>query len=640
MKKPEPSLPRLLNDPAADELPPGAPSILHPDLAEKLRALPPRPGVYLMRDARRRVLYVGKATSLRSRVRSYFQGGGQLSARIRWMVSRVADLETIVVDSEMEALLLECNLIKRHRPYFNVKYRDDKKYPTLEVSTGEAFPRLRITRHPRGGAHRSFGPFPDAGALRRTRTLLQRVFQIRTCRVDMSRIESRPCLDHHLKLCTAPCTRAVDEGAYGRQVEAALEFLEGHTDRLSARLRQELEQEAQALNFERCARIRDMLADLDTVRTRQKVVLERPDDEDYVALTPAGELACAFVMQVREGKLIGQQAWILDSHLGAEGAEVMASFLKQRYGEGAPPPPRRILVSCLPEEADLLTRWLSSRRPGGAVELREPQRGDKRRLMELCQLNASQRLEQELAVPSRFDLRSQALEELARALGLAHPPWRIEGFDISNLHGRQAVGSMVVFEHGLPRRSHYRRFKIRGAQTPDDYRMMGEVLERRFMDAEGPRSQERERAFPTLPDLLVVDGGKGQLSVARGVLERCGLAHRVPLAALAKQQEEIFLWGEQEPVRLPMDSQGLLLITHLRDEAHRFAIRYHRELRGRTVSTSQLDGLPGVGEERKRRLLRHFGSLERLMGATEAELAEVEGIGPRLASRIHRGLHG
>lgn len=638
MSTEDPLPPRTLGDPLADHLPAEAPTVVHPDLAEKIRTIPELPGVYLMRDGRRRVLYVGKSASLRSRVRSYFQSGGDLSARIRWMVRQVADVETIVVDSEMEALLLENNLIKRHRPYFNVKYRDDKRYPMLEVSTGEEYPRLRLVRRPHSPKHRYFGPFPDAGALRRTRKILQRVFQIRTCNLDMSRKASRPCLDYYIHQCTAPCARLVSAEDYRKAVDGALEFLEGQTSKLLDRLRREMAEEIQALNFERCARLRDMLADLERLLEQQHVVLDTPEDEDYVALTSGKGLACAVVLQVREGKLLGQRDFLLDAHLQAGVPHEVGAFLQQHYAEGSPPP-RRILVTRLPEDADLLSRWLGQRR-GGRVEIRQPRRGEKRRLLAMALKNARQRLHQELAVPSRVDLRAEGLEELRRALNLSHGPWRLECVDISNFHGKQAVGSLVVFEHGLPRRSHYRRFRIRGAQTPDDFRMMGEVLRRRFAAALEPDSAEAERRFPTLPDLLVVDGGKGQLGVAVRVLEELGLSERVPVVGLAKQHEELFVPGVTEPVVLPEDSKARLLITHLRDEAHRFAITYHRELRGRTVRRSALDEVPGIGASRKKALLRHYGSVDRLMSATPEDLARVEGIGPGLAAVLHRHLHG
>jgi len=387
-----------------------------------------------------------------------------------------------------------------------VKYRDDKRYPMLEVSTGEDYPRLRLVRRPHSARHRYFGPFPDAGALRRTRKILQRVFRIRTCNQDMKREVPRPCLDYYIHQCTAPCARLVGPEEYRGQVEAALEFLEGHTSRLLTRLREEMDQQARALNFERCARLRDMLTDLGRLLENQKVVLDTPEDEDYVALTSGEGLACAVVLQVREGKLLGHRDFLLDAQLQAGPAAELAAFLQQHYADGSPPP-RRLLVPTLPEEAPLLAAWLADRR-GGAVEIRQPRRGRKRRLLALAVKNAEQRLGQELAVPSHPDLRGEGLEQLRSALGLPHAPWRLECVDISNFHGKQAVGSLVVFEHGLPRRSHYRRFRIRGPQSPDDFRMMREVLERRFAGALQTEDPEAERRFPHLPDLLVVDGGK------------------------------------------------------------------------------------------------------------------------------------
>jgi excinuclease ABC subunit C len=603
---------------------------ISPEMAARLEGLPDQPGVYLMKDSRGRVLYVGKASSLRSRVRSYFQESADHSARIRWMVSRVADVETVLVDSEIEALILECTLIKRHRPYFNVKYRDDKRYLLLEVTTGETWPRLRLVRRRQNPKSRYFGPFPDAGAVRLTMKVLQGVFQVRTCKGDLARELPRPCLDYYIKLCTAPCTRLVSPEEYRQQVEDALDFLEGRSARLVHRLREEMARQMEALNFERCARLRDMLADLEKVSERQKMVLDSPEDEDYVALASEGLAACAVVLQVRQGKLWGQGHFFLDSRGGAAPPEALGAFLKQYYQDATPPP--RILVSDEPEDADLVARWLSQR-SGRRVEVRRPRRGDRRQLLELAGRNARQRLAEESHRAVRPEARDAALDELQKALGLAEAPWRIEGVDISNLHGKQAVGSLVVFEHGLPRRSHYRHFKIQGPDRPDDYRMMREVLGRRF------RPRHEGDRFSPLPDLLVVDGGKGQLGVAAQVLEELGLAGRVSLAALAKENEWLFVPGASDPVVLPAESGALLLLRHLRDEAHRFALSYHRKLRGKTVRGSVLDGAPGIGPARKKALLKHFGSADRLLAASPEELARVEGMGPALARRLHQFLH-
>jgi len=605
-------------------------------LREKLAVLPERPGVYLMQDSMGRVIYVGKSASLRQRVRSYFAPSSELAPKIRWMVSKVVDFETIVVDSELEALILECNLIKKHRPYFNTKYRDDKRYPLLEVTTGEDFPRLRVVRRPRNPKNRYFGPFPDAGALRRTVTILQKIFQIRTCSLDMQRKQRRPCLDYYIGLCTAPCTRYVEPPAYGQQVEQALLYLEGQSEPLIRRLRSEMASEAEQLNFERCARLRDMLADLERTAQPQKMVSQRPEDEDYLAVASQGELICAQVLQVREGKLLGHRSFLLESPGGSEESEQMAAFFKHYYQQNSFIPPR-ILVSVLPDEVELLSEWLA-RLSGGStrprVEIRLPQRGSKRELMELAEKNARQVLEQESLRPSRgTESRRLALEELQKALLLSRPLWRLECVDISNFQGKQAVGSLVVFEQGLPRKDQYRRFRIRSGDTPDDFRMMREVLTRRFS-----HSPEDRRSFDGLPELLVVDGGKGQLGVAVEVLDELGLRHRVDVCGLAKENEWLFIPGRSEPIILPRTSRALLMVTHLRDETHRFGVSYHRGLRDRQLKKSMLDEVPGIGEGRKQALLRHFGSVRKLLAAGLDELAQVEGVGPKLAEQLHRYL--
>lgn len=601
-------------------------------LSEKLRQLPDSPGVYLHKDKQGRVLYVGKAASLKSRVRSYFQAGNDLSPKLRWMVSRVHDVETILVDSELEALILECNLIKQYRPYFNVKYRDDKRYPMLEVTTGDDYPTLKVVRRARSGKHRYFGPYPDAGALRRTIKILQRVFRLRTCKLDMSKVQERPCLDYYIELCTAPCTRFVSVDDYRAQVDQAIEFLEGHSDALITRLTDEMQAQALALNFERCARLRDMVADLSRIAQKQKIVSRnRNDFEDYIAIESHRDLVVAHVLQVREGKLTGQSSFFLDSHGGADPAEQMSAFLKQYYGANITVP-RRVLVSLWPDDAPVVAEWLEARSQH-RVELRAPQRGDKKQLMELCHKNARQALEAESANPSRFEARRVGLEELRGAIGLEEPPWRLECVDISNTHGKQAVGSLVVFEHGIPRKDQYRRFRIRSGDTPDDFRMMHEVLTRRFRDLSDSRK------FESLPELLVVDGGKGQLGMAVRALRELDLLDRVPVVGLAKENEWIFAPGRPEPIELAPGSKGLALITHLRDEAHRFAITYHRSLRQRKLRQSALDQAPGIGAGRKKALLTHFGSLKGLMAATPEQMAQVEGIGPKLAGQLHHYLH-
>ena len=603
-----------------------------PHLVEKLSQLPDSPGVYLHKDKAGRVLYVGKARSLKSRVRSYFQQGAIHSPRIAWMVSRVHDIEVFLVGSNLESLILECNLIKKYRPYFNVKYRDDKRYPLLEITTSETYPKIRVVRQARNPKNRYFGPYPDAGAMRRTLKVIQKVFQVRTCKIDMGKVAERPCLDYHIELCTAPCTRYVDESTYREQIEAAVDFLEGRSERLISRLQQDMARHAERLDFERCARLRDTLVDVGRIVEKQSVVSSNTkENEDYIGLASRRDTVAVHLLMVRSGKLIEQKSFFLDSHGGAEEAEQMSGFLKEHY-DNPVALPRRLVVSVLPEDHEVLEDWLSER-AGHRVEIRLAQRGEKRKLLELCLKNAHQALEMETVMPSRYESRREGLAELHQALGLEGPPWRIECVDISNSQGKEAVGSMVVFEQGMPKKSEYRKFRITSGDTPDDFRMMHEVLSRRFRDGGQGGNYE------ALPDLLIVDGGKGQLSSACRALEEMGVRGRFPVLGLAKQHEWLFAPGRSEPIILPVGSKGLSLITHLRDEAHRFAITYHRSLRGKASQRSRLDEAPGIGPAKKKSLIKHFGTMKRLMAATPEELSQVEGFGVSSAQRLHSYLH-
>lgn len=610
----------------------GSPTERPAMLTEKLTKLPDSPGVYLHKDKAGRVLYVGKATSLRQRVRSYFQDSANHSPRIRWMVSRVHDVEFYLVESVLEALILECNLIKKFRPYFNVKYRDDKRYPLLEITTSEEFPKIRVVRQARNKKNKYFGPYPDAGAMRRTLKVIQKVFQIRTCKIDMSKVAERPCLDYHIELCTAPCTRYVGREDYAEQVEAAIEFLEGRSERLITKLQADMQTYAANLDFERCARLRDTLADVQRIVEKQRVVLSQSGaDEDYIGLSARRDTVSVHVLCVRESKLLSQKSFFLDSHGEASESEQMSAFLKQHYDTPVTLP-KRLLVSVEPDDREVLEDWLSEK-AGRRVEIRTPQRGEKLQLTQMAVKNARQTLEMETVMPSRYESRRQGLTELREALELQDPPWRIECVDISNTQGKEAVGSLVVFEQGLPKKEQYRIFRIKSGDTPDDFRMMHEVLTRRFADG-GKKEQ-----YEALPDLLVVDGGKGQLSSARRALEEMGMTATVPVVGLAKQHEWIFRPGEKEPTILAPGSKGLSLITHLRDEAHRFAITHHRKLRGKASKKSVLDDAPGVGPAKKKMLMQHFGSVKKLMTATPEQIAEVEGFGVKTARDLHFYLH-
>lgn len=633
-------------------------------LREKLDSIPSKPGVYLMRDKSQRVIYVGKSKCLYNRVRSYFRAGTQHTSRIDLMVSQVNDFEIIVVSSELEALLLENTLIKQYRPYFNVLFRDDKSYPMLEITVSETYPRVRVTRSARHNGSAYFGPYADGSALRDSMSIMKKVFRLRTCKHNIDKPLRRACLDHHMHLCTAPCTRLVSPKEYRQQVSAALDFLNGRSNSLISDLHQQLEKEATLLNYERCAVIRDMLQGLNGVLAQQKVLTGPSTNEDYVTLVADANLNCAVVWQVRQGKLLGQRHFLLDSRLNATAQDTMQAFLQQYYGSGALPP-GRLVVSILPSDYELTITWLNSLR-GKTVEMRVPSRGQKRGILNMATANAQDKLDQELLVPSRSQVRLEALQELGQALALKQQPVRMECMDISNTQGKQPVGSMVVFEYGLPHRTHYRHFKIRSMETPNDFAMMREMLERRFKHAlacqkrlvvsnnellspiddtshsiaENGVQTPFDASLSTLPDLLIVDGGKGQLGVAVEVLERLGLRSRVALAGLAKKQEELFLPGQEQSVCLPVNSPAYLMVTHMRDEAHRFAITHHRKLRQKTVSKSLLDKVPGLGRVRKKAILLHFSDMRNLLAADIEAIKRVPGLGPELAERLYQELHG
>ncbi len=630
--------------------------ITHPALAEKLRDLPHKPGVYLMLDRKQRVIYVGKSSNLRNRVNSYFQTGTQISSRIRWMVSLVDNFETIVVDSEMEALLLENNLIKQHRPFFNVLLRDDKNYPMLEMTLSEPFPRLRLVRRARSPRNRYFGPYTSAKALHHVRKVVQKAFHLRTCSHKLDKPQKAPCLNYHIHLCDAPCTAHISQEDYRELVRGAIDFLEGRTANVIKRLQDEMTLEAERWNYERCAQLRDLISYLEHIYSEQKVMLPQAVDEDYVAIAGDNFQSCAIVWQVRQGKLLGQHSFVLNSQLDREIAETYRAFILQFYDKGQRPP-RRIIVGSVPNEAEQLAQWLSEKR-GRSVRLSSDQRGLRRRILQMALNNAQEHLRQELNSPSQPLVRRQALSDLREALGLTGYPWRMECYDISNTQGKQPVASMVVFEQGLPRRAHYRHFRIQGMDTPNDFAMMKQTLQRRFAhlfpdDQDGRSSAEtlkRSRhlrgkaaavseSLETMPDLLIIDGGKGQLGVAVDVLEQYGLLGTVAVAGLAKQNEELYLPGQSFPVTLDTNSPAYLLVTHIRDEAHRFAITFHRQLRQKTVRHSVLNDIKGLSEAKKIDLLNRFKSLQKLYEATIDDLRGIPGIGSVLAKRIYTNLH-
>ncbi|MDW8255016.1 MAG: excinuclease ABC subunit UvrC [Chloroflexota bacterium] len=612
-------------------------------IQRQLTAVPASPGVYLMRDAAGEILYVGKAINLRNRLRSYFQASASHTPKIRKMVERIADFEFIVTDSELEALILECTLIKRHRPRYNVVMKDDKNYPYLKV-TNEPFPKVVITRRLLDDGARYFGPYADVGSVRRTLDLLNKLFPYRSCDRPITGTDTRPCLDYHIKRCLGPCIGAVDEAGYRDVINQVILFLEGRQEEVIARLRAQMEAAAENLEFERAAALRDQIAAVEKVAERQKVVSAKGEDQDVIAFARNNGEACVQVFFIRNGRLIGREHFILQGTSEEDGKQIVASFVKQFYDQAPEVPPTILLPNRLDEE-QVIEAWLRDKRGGQKVRLQVPKQGDRKKLVELVAENAQQVLEQMRAKWLADDNRNgAALRELADALGLAHPPARIECYDISTIHGTATVASMVVFENGKPKSAHYRRFRIKSVPGNNDYAAMEEVLRRRLkylaapravVAAEGEASTQRSETnfdFPA-PDLILVDGGKGQLSVASDVLRDLGLAS-IPVAALAKEQEALFLPSVSDPVLLPATSPALYLVQRIRDEAHRFAVAYHRKVRSRGAFESELDQVRGIGPRRKKALLRHFGSVKAIREASVDDLAAVVGMTRRLAEKL------
>jgi len=602
-------------------------------IEEKLSLFPEKPGVYLMRDSRSRVLYVGKAASLRNRVRSYFRFGHRQSPKIQALVQHVADLEYIVTDSPVEALILENNLIKEHRPKYNVTLKDDKNYPYLKINVQDPFPRIVVTRSAARDGARYFGPYTRAGAVRETLKLLRRLFPLRTC-TDFVLEKGKPCLNAHISRCPVPCGGLISREAYASLVKEVLLFLEGKGEDLLAQLCRRMEEAASELRFEEAARLRDQIRAVEEVQASQKMASTGLEDQDVAAVAQEGGLACGQVFFVRSGKVVGREHYFLTGAEGLNREQVMTAFVQQYYAR-VDLVPREILLDSGVEDQDLLEKWLSSKR-GGRVYIKVPRRGDRQKLVEMVHKNALAELqEHQLGRRKEEAMTAGALGELQKVLGLAALPERIEAYDISNIQGQDAVGSLVVFSGGRPKPSDYRRFKIRTVSGPDDYRAIKEVLLRRFsrwQEANSPAAGDQS-AFP-LPDLVIIDGGKGQLSAARAVMHQCNVGH-IPAFGLAKEEELLFREKDSHPLVLPRDSEGLRLLQRLRDEAHRFAVAYHRQLRDLVQKRSLLDEVPGIGPKRKRALLRQFGSVNLLRSASLAELALVEGMDKKTAKALY-----
>jgi excinuclease ABC subunit C len=610
-----------------------------PELTATLANLPDRPGVYLMKDAGGVVLYVGKAQSLRHRVRSYWQRQTVRSAadvhRIRQVIDKVADIEVTEVDSVSEALLLEANLIKRFKPRFNIRLKDDKSYPYIKITLGDDFPRVERTRKLPNDGSRYFGPYASASSVDEAMNLVRRLFPFRTCTIDIKdgvRALPRPCLLYHIKRCQGPCIEAVSKAAYRRDINQVELFLEGNADALVAGLRHEMGFAAEEQQYEKAAVVRDKIRAIERTMESQKMAAFARTELDLAALARKDDQAAVQLFVVRNGKMLGRDVFFLDAHHDVGDDEVLGSFLEQYYARATSVPREVLVPRSLADTADL-EAFLSTRR-GSGVRIRTPQRGEKRALMELATRNAAEALAREAARWLADEGRTLgALEELAMALGLVGPPLRIECYDISNFQGRDSVGSMVVFEDGRPRSGEYRRFRIKTVEGANDFASHQEVLRRRFRrTASGEEGHEEELRW-AMPDLVIVDGGRGQVSAAKEVLDELGL-HDLPLAGLAKEREELVLPDRAEPVLLPVTSQALYLVQRLRDEAHRFAITYHRNLRAKRSTRSAFDDLPGVGPKRRRELLKVFGSAKRVREAPVEQIAAVPGISRALAEKI------
>jgi excinuclease ABC subunit C len=641
-------------------------------LSERLAALPRQPGVYLMKDSQGRVLYVGKAGVLRNRVRSYFGAQTDMRPTTRAMVARIADFEYIVTASEKEALLLESNVLKEHRPRYNIKLRDDKQYLYLKIGKQQKFPRVYTARHTADDGARYFGPYTNAQALRETIKHLQRLFQFRTCALDMEKTYKRPCLLFHIKRCSGPCIRAVDEGGYAKGIDELIWFLEGKHEQVIDQLETDMAAAAEALEFERAASLRDRLQSAQKVAEKQRITSVGRGDLDAVAFAQEDGEVAAQVFTVRDDKIVGREEFVLQDADGAATGEILSQFLQQYYDRATYVPPT-ILVPETVESEETIEAWLADRR-GGKVKLEVPQRGPKKQLLDLVAQNAGEALERMKLKWLQDERKTRgAVRELGEALDLPDPPRRIECYDISHIQGTSTVASLVVFEDGRPARHAYRRFRIKAGDQNDDFASMYEVITRRFRRAVAgspPKEEEDaetlaqkaeatgvvpenageagledpeeapsrdDKGWGILPDLVIIDGGKGQLGAALQAMQDVN-APTIPTVGLAKEREEIFRRGHSDPILLPRTSQALYLVQRIRDEAHRFAVTYHQLVRKKRMVGSRLDTVAGIGPKRKKALIQRFGSVAGIKQASDEELRAMPGITDEILERLREQL--
>ena len=620
---------------------------MEPSRAVKLlAATPTKPGVYIMRDAAGAVLYVGKAANLRNRLRSYFGAPADLSIKVLEMMPRVEDFEYIVTASEAEALLLENNFIKSNKPRFNIRLKDDKSYPYIKVTLQEDWPRLDITRRVNQDGARYFGPFASASSMRKTLALLKRLFPYRSCTKAITGTDPRPCLEYYIHRCVAPCVGLVNKEQYRQVIDQVCLFLEGKQEAVLRQLQAEMQTASDGQAFERAAVVRDQIQAIERVAQEQKAVSLDRQDQDVIAVAQDGDEAWVEIFFIRQGKLSGRDNFMLEGARGEPAATVLGEFAAQYYASAAHLP-GEILLQHQPEDAESL-RALASARRGKPVAIKTPIRGDRKKLMDMVATNAREGLEQRrVRWMADHQKVAEALGDLQEQLSLRAPPRRIEAYDISNIQGQSAVGSMVVFINGEPRPREYRRFRIKSVTQIDDYAMMREMLLRRFArlrrkdtggeETTGEGSEGAGEGFGVVPDLVLIDGGKGHLNAALEVLLGLGLGD-LPLASIAKREEEVFIPEMDEPVPLPKRSQALYLVQRMRDEAHRFAITYHRTVRSRASVVSALDEVSGIGPRRKKALLRRFGSVQSIREAPVDEIATVVGMTRSLAERLKQKL--
>ncbi len=612
------------------------------NIEEELKKLPAQPGVYLMHDAKDEIIYVGKAISLKNRVRQYFQSSRGKTAKIEQMVSRIARFEYIITDSEMEALVLECNLIKEHRPRYNTMLKDDKAYPYIKVTVGEDFPRVMVSRTMKKDRNKYFGPYTSAGAVNDTVDLIHKLYRLRTCNRNLPKDmgKERPCLNYHIKQCNAPCQGAISKEEYGKAVEEALEFLNGRYKKLLGLLEEKMMEASDRMDFEKAIEYRELLDSVKKVSQKQKITSSSMEDRDIIAMAKDDTDAVVQVFFVREGKIIGRDHFHVTVGAEEDQRQILTSFVKQFYS-GTPFVPKELWMQEEPEDSEIIVKWLGAKR-GQKVKIVTPKKGQKERLVELAEKNAALVLSQDKEKIKREELRTiGAMNQIGSLIGLEHIR-RVEAYDISNTSGLESVGSMVVYEDGKPKRSDYRKFKIQSVKGPNDYASMKEVLTRRFThgmkeakELEEGGLLEEMGSFTRFPDLLMMDGGRGQVNIALEVLEELGLT--IPVCGMVKDDNHRTRGLYYNNVEMPIDrhSEGFALITRIQDEAHRFAIEYHRSLRGKGQVKSILDDIPDIGPTRRKALMKKFKSLEAVKEATVEELMETPGMNRKSAQSVY-----